>query len=260
MTQPIESVTIATKNLDLPARLVVPPGAEDGPAPGLVVLHDSSGLDDATLQTAIRLAGLGYSVIAPDLFARSGGPKDTSDKGLLDFTLSLFDSQIIGDVLAALHWLAARDDVKDGQLGVVGWGWGGAYALMAAAHDARIRAVADIGGHITYPLLTAPRPGSPLNFVADIEGAVFAAYPENDPTIPRNEIERMSSRLIEHDRIGEVKVYPNTTARFWLDDSLPQTAALWRRLENFLRDNISGPDEEAEPLGDYPNEQSRLHA
>ncbi len=100
-----QSVTIPAKNLDMPARLIVPsaapPAGEVGeagaePRPGVVVLHDYWGLDEATLRATTRLAGSGYVVIAPDLFARSGGPKDTSSAtALLDFTLSLFDSQII---------------------------------------------------------------------------------------------------------------------------------------------------------------------
>ncbi len=156
-----------------------------------------------------------------------------------------------------MNWLAGRDDVDERQLGIVGWGWGGAYALMAAAHDARIRVAVDIGGDVTYPVLTAQKPGSPLNFVGDIEGALFAAFPENDPQIPRNEIERLRFRIIDHDKRGEVKVYPNTPPHFWRDESLPQTQLLWRRVEAFLGEHIA----EQEAWGEgYPNEESRLHA
>jgi carboxymethylenebutenolidase len=272
MTSTANTVSLDARGLNLPAQLFLPSAeaaSTDGPnvaagdtrQPGLVVLHDVHGLDAWTEQAAARLAALGYVAVAPDLYARSGPPQDTtSEAAMYDFTNSLHDSELVNDALSALDWLAAREDVDSTRLGVIGWGWGGAYALMAGAHDARVITVADIAGAITYPVLTAKKPGSPLNFIADIEGTVFAAFPASDPLIPMNEIERLRGRLVEHDKRGEVKVYPDAPSRFWRDDTLPQTSHLWRRLENFLYTNLTAPEESMEPIGDYPNEESRLHA
>ena len=285
MTSTAQNVVIPSKNLDMPGQLLVPTGIStvalhgDGAAntstdtlaastaatgarfPTLVVLHDIYGLDDATGQAAARLADLGYITLAPDLYAHSGGPQDTSSEiALVNFTLSLPDSRLIGDTLAAVQWLTQRDDVDADRIGIIGWGWGGAYALMAAAHDPRVRVIVDIGGHITYAVLTAEKPGSPLNFVANLDGVLFAAFPGNDPWLPKNEIERLAARLSEHDKTGEVKTYSDAPPRFWRDESLPQTARLWSSLQSFLRDNLADPDASDEPMGAYPNEQSRLHA
>jgi len=260
MTSTAETISINARGLEIPAQLFSP-NTDAVPAPGLVVLHDIFGLDEWTQQAAARLAGFGYVTVAPDLYARGGAPPDaSSEAALYDFANSMHDSHLVNDALAALDWLAARDDVDAARLALLGWGWGGAYALMAAGHDARIITVADIAGAITYPVLTAKKTGSPLNFIADIEGTIFAAFPASDPLIPMNEIERLRGRLVEHDKRGEVKIYPDAPPRFWRDDALPQTTALWRRLENFLQTNLMEPQESQEPLGDYPNEESRLHA
>lgn len=257
MPAAIQSVHFPSKNFDIPGHFLVP--AETGGAlPGLVVLHDLYGLDEATMQAARRLADFGCAVAVPDLFAASGGPKDTSSEAaLLDYTQSLFDTHLIRDTIAALNWLTKQENIESSALGVVGWGWGGAYALMAAAHDARLRVAADIGGAISYPVLTPKKPGSPLNFVANLEGALFAAFPDGDSTLPGIEIDRLKGRLQEHDKRGEVKVYTDTPPRFWRDDKLPQTQLLWRRLRSFLDENIQSPE-----LWDegYPNEEYRLHA
>lgn len=283
--QTSQNIIVPAPGGELPAALFLPPqtGASDeaentdaAPSrrPALVVLHDFYGLDDATREAAARLAGLGYVTLAPDVFASTGGlpqgetPDDApSEAALLDYTHSLFDTQIVGAVVAALDALAARPEVDAARLGVVGWGWGGAYALMAAAHDPRVRVAADIGGAISYPALTPQKPGSPLNFVANLQGALFAAFAGSDPLFPAIEVERLSARLVEHDKHGEVKVYHEAPPRFWRDPSLPATAALWRRLENFLRDNLMEPENEAAFLSlqgvadaGYPNEASRLHA
>lgn len=280
MTSAAQPIQISIKNFDIPALLLVPqtlatptealadaaPDASVAPAtptrwPALIVLHDIYGLDEATQEAASRLSDLGYLTLAPDLYAASGGPKDTSDeKGLGNYAQSLFDSRLISDALAALQWLTQREDVDVTRIGIIGWGWGGAYALMTGAYDARLRVVVDIGGEITYPVLSVQKPGSPLNFVANLEGTFMAAFPGQDPALPGFEIERLTTRLREHDKRGEVKVYPDAPAHFWRDANAPQTAHLWRRLENFLKDNLLEFEASDEPIGDYPNEESRLHA
>jgi carboxymethylenebutenolidase len=285
-----QTLSVPARDFDIPATLCVPPAASTGmdaapasesngapagettaasapPYPALVVLHDLYGVDDVTRAAAARLVGLGYVCLVPDLFARSGGIKDdAAESDRVNFTMSLSDTQIIADISAAVNVLADRDDVDVNKIGIVGWGWGGAFALMAVAHNERVGVAADIGGDLTYPVLTPQKPGSPLNYVANIGGALFAAYPENDPAFPGIEVERLRARLIEHDKPGEVKIYHDAPSRFWRDDALPQTAALWRRLENFLLDYLvythkpTFIDPYGLPEDGYPNEESRLHA
>jgi len=56
---------------DVKAHLAVPPvGA--GPWPGVIVLHESFGLNDDIRQQADRLAAAGYLALAPDLYSAGG--------------------------------------------------------------------------------------------------------------------------------------------------------------------------------------------
>lgn len=245
--------------------------------PALVVLHDWYGLDDSTRDAVERLSALGYVVHAPDLQANRAPADATSDEALADWALAQFDTQIVDDVLAAIDEVSAREDVNSAQIGLVGFGWGATYALIAAAHDSRVKATASIGATISYPVLTQKRPGSPLNFIASLEGALFAGFAGDDSLNPAIEIERVRARLIEHDKTGEVKTYSGAPARFWRDGSLPQTSNLWRRLEHFLTaqllphtlaqtryaDVIAHEEGYADANWvetGYPNEASRLHA
>ena len=247
---------------------------QKAPRPLLLVLHDIYGLDDFTKSVAERLVPQGFDVATPDLFADAPAKVETETKesdaaeadaapaDFTDYADTLSDSKIVENIIAALDKVSARADISGSQIGIIGWGWSGAYALMAAAHDARFSVVADIGGVITYPVQTAQRPGSPLNFLANIEGALFAAFAGADTNFPDNEIQRLRGQMINQDKRGEIKVYGDAPARFWRDESLPQTAQLWRRLEGFLREHMQedvSPDEIDEE-GGYPNEASRLHA
>lgn len=245
---------------------------QKAPRPLLIVLHDIYGLDDFTKKVAERLVPQGFDVATPDLFidapakpeteAKDGDEKESeAPADFTDYADTLSDAKIVQSIIAALDKVSAQVGSAS-PVGIIGWGWSGAYALMAAAHDARFSAVADIGGVITYPVQTAQRPGSPLNFLANIEGALFAAFPGADPNFPDNEIQRLRGQMINHDKRGEVKVYADAPARFWRDQELPQTQQLWRRLEGFLREHMQEDvsPEEIDEEGAYPNEESRLHA
>ena len=256
---PAEAIVINHHNFDIPVELWVPGGDNSSAArPALLLLHDESGPDDFLRAAAARLSECGYIVALPDLFARRPAPADDSEVARQDFLFTLPDSEVIGEILAALSFLSGHEAVDKNALGVLGWGWGGAFALMAGAHDSRVRAVVDVGGDISYPSHSQNHTGSPLNFVADIEGAIFAAFAENDVQSP-GEIARLRERLVEHDKIHEFKVFSGTSGRFWREDTAP-AALLWRRIEQFLADAFTLPSEAEFADGGYANEASRLHA
>jgi dienelactone hydrolase len=253
-----QTISLAHQGFDIPLELHL--NTDDTERrPGLLLLHDQWGLDDFTRAAAARLAESGYAVVVPDLFARSGAPSDDSDVARQDFLHTLSDTQITGDALAAVHFLLNHESVDKKRLGVVGWGWSGAFALLCAGHESRISAVANIGGLITYPALSNNHTGSPLNFVADIEGAIFCAYPQQEGP-PPGEIARLRERLVEHDKLGEVKVFTGTTGRFWRQDT-SQAVLLWRRIEQFFGE-VFAVDAQSLAFADRgePNEESRLHA
>src|SRR5438552_1555329 len=106
--------------------------------PGIVVVHDDRGLDAWTKEQARRLAGLGYVVLAVDLY-RGELPGDVLDAHILDRALP--EDQVLRDLKSAVTFLAGRQDVRAESLGAVGWDTGGGYALDAAIRDSRLQAV-----------------------------------------------------------------------------------------------------------------------
>lgn len=255
-----QQLTVSHQGFDIPVELHFLESGEGSASkrPALLLIHDRWGVDDFTRAAAARLAEQGYAVVLPDLFARKGAPADDSEVALQDFLFGLSNPQIIGDALSSLAFLTELDNVDKKSLGVLGWGWGGGLALMCAGHDARVRAVADIGGDVTYPVLSANRSGSPLNFIADIEGAIFAAFAEQGAQ-PGSEIIRLREQLMDHDKLGEVKIFAGTHDRFWREDT-PQAALLWRRIEQFFAVALGLGADALFADGGKANEESRLHA
>jgi len=101
--------------------------ATPGPHPGVVVIHESYGVNDDIRRIARRFADNGYVVAAPDLL--KGGPK------LVCIMRAMRDLRSgRGPAVDALEQviadLEARDDVT--KVGVAGFCMGGGFALLLA--------------------------------------------------------------------------------------------------------------------------------
>lgn len=110
---------------------------EDGKGPGIVLLQEIFGVNEAIRATARMFAEEGYTVLVPDLFWRlernvqlGYGEEDVARA--LDFYNRLDMQQAIGDIGAALGHLRQLD-ACDGRAALVGFCLGGALALMAGA-------------------------------------------------------------------------------------------------------------------------------
>ncbi|MGH1502063.1 MAG: dienelactone hydrolase family protein [Acidimicrobiales bacterium] len=122
------------------AFLVAPPGGGEGP--GVLLLHSWWGLDDWTRDFARRIAGEGYTVLAPDLFA--GETPDTADAA--EQLLAERDAnEMAGLVLSSAHTTRAASADADRPIAVVGLSMGGSMALWLAA-----RLPAHVGAVVSF--------------------------------------------------------------------------------------------------------------
>ncbi len=108
-----------------------------GRVPAVLLAHGFGGSKDSVRAEALRLARDGYAVLTWSArgFGRSTG----------QITLNSPDYDV-KDVKQLIDWLARRPEVLldaqgDPRVGMVGGSYGGAIALMTAAHDARVDAI-----------------------------------------------------------------------------------------------------------------------
>ncbi|GAB2469395.1 alpha/beta fold hydrolase [Streptosporangium sandarakinum] len=113
------------------------PPAGGGRAPAVLLAHGFGGSKQSVREEAARLAGEGYAVLTWSArgFGRSGG----------QIALNSPDYEV-KDVRQLVDWLARQpqvllDAAGDPRVGVAGGSYGGAIALMSAAHDPRIDAI-----------------------------------------------------------------------------------------------------------------------
>lgn len=105
------------------------PGSGDGARPAILLLGGSEGgLKESRNVFARQLAAEGYSVLYPGYTATS-----EANRAFDMVPLEIFD--------AALDWLAARSDISEGPVAVIGHSKGAEGALLLASRDRRIGAV-----------------------------------------------------------------------------------------------------------------------
>jgi ABC-2 type transport system ATP-binding protein len=127
------------RHLQLDATLYTPAGVDAAhPAPAVIVAHGFGGTKNSVADDARELAKHGYEVLAYTArgFGGSGG----------QISLDAPDFEV-ADARQLVSWLAARPEVAkdapgDPKVGVTGASYGGALALLLAAYDSRVDAIA----------------------------------------------------------------------------------------------------------------------
>jgi carboxymethylenebutenolidase len=203
---------------------------DDGPFPGVVIIHEAPGLNENIQEISHRFADEGYAALAVDLFtgrsravcmARFMG-------GMLRGTPERFG---IGDLKAALSVLAEQPSIEGGHIGAVGFCMGGSLAVAWACTDDRLKAIAPFYGVNPRPLTAVAR-----------SCPVVGSYPERDFTARPGR--RLDAELGRHNVPRDIKVYEGTRHSFFNDRgrTYDATAAMdaWLRTLAFFEEHVAG--------------------
>jgi carboxymethylenebutenolidase len=188
---------------------------------GVVVAHEGLGLTTQILRVAERLAGEGCAVVAPDLFFRTGGPRDEQ---WWDSINAITDDDLRDDLsvsIAALRALGATS------IGVTGFCLGGRVAYRASkwADDLGVDAVVAFYGSAI-----------PEAF-GELRCPTMLLFAEHDEYIPSEEIDAVQERHGD-----AVHVYPGVGHAFMRDGSdsydAATAAAAWERMLGFFGEHL----------------------
>ena len=196
--------------------------AQEGAGLGVIVVHEWSGLVDHIVDVCDRLAGEGFTALAPDLYHR-GAAKEP---------LALDSERAARDLSVAVDFLQAHDSVRGHGVAVVGFGMGGGLALgLATLRPDAVRAAVPFYG-------IAPN-GKEPDWSA-LTAAVEGHYAEHDDMASPNAVAAFEAQLTELGKEVRIFSYPGTSLAFF-DDTRAETydedaaRQAWVRTLEFLR-------------------------
>ncbi|MFK5635268.1 dienelactone hydrolase family protein [Ornithinimicrobium sp. LYQ103] len=242
MTGPVEH-EIAAADGPLPGLLWLPEGASaDRPVPGLVVLQEIFGLSDYVRRRCADLAGLGYAVLAPQLYARLPQPvvavrEDAED--LLEQGMALVQqvdwALAVRDGLAARDTLAALPEVDDARVGLVGFCFGGGLAFNVAA----AASTAEVPPAVLVSFYGSALPGL-LDLAEDVTCPSLHVFGTVDAYIPPETVERVRDAVTAGGTRPQVRFELHEGAGHAFDNPHPlfhhaqASATAWEQTEAFL--------------------------
>ena len=203
---------------------------------------DAGGTRQAVRDMATRLAALGYVVLVPDVYYRSGqwAPFDMAnvfnDKAerqrLFSMIGSITPDAMASDGRAFFDYLAARPEVAGEQFGTTGYCMGGRTSLVVAGRVPERVAVAMSfhGGG-----LASDDPGSPHLLADSIRAAVYVGGAENDASFTPEQAETLDKALTDAGVVHTIEWYPALHG-FAVPDNAPYDEAAAERHWTAMRD------------------------
>ncbi len=204
----------------------VPDGS--GPFPGVVVVHEASGLNDNIKDICRRFAGEGYVAMGVDLFEGRNRAVCMA-RMLVGGLAGNLDYYGVPALKSALTVLAARREVDGHRIGAVGFCLGGSIVLTWACTEQRLSAIAPFYG-------AAPRPREAIRRLCPVVGS----WPGKDFTTKAAGVlaTELTAAGIPHD----LKIYPGAKHAFFNDQLRvyhPAAAAdSWRRVLAFFAEHV----------------------
>jgi len=214
-------------------------------SPGVVMLPDVWGLADHTRDLARRLAADGFSVLALDIYRKTGKGDFADPAGAMAWIRELSDPVILETVQEGIDVLASNPGVAGGRVGITGFCMGGQYTLLAACSCRGLSACAPFYGMVRYAddLDPARKPRSPLAALADLTCPVLGFYGEEDPIIPLADVRELEERLGAGSQPAEIRTYAGAGHAF-MNSTRPEMhrpeadTDAWSRLVPFLHSHL----------------------
>lgn len=239
---PTISDTITTADGTCPVTVAIPAG--QGPWPGVIMYPDAGGVRTAVRQMAERLAGLGYVVLVPDVYYRSGdwAPFDMknvfNDKAerqrLFGMIGSITPDAMESDARAFFDYLAARPEVSGETFGTTGYCMGGRTSLVVAGRvPERVAAAMSFHGGG----LASEDPGSPHLLADKIRAAVYVGGAADDASFTEEQAATLDKALTEAGVEHTIEWYPALHG-FAVPDNAPYDEAAaerhWAAMKDFF--------------------------
>lgn len=208
--------------------LLSKPDGTKGKLPGIIVVHENRGLNPYIEDVGRRAALDGFISLAPDALSPLGGYPGNDDQGR-EMQSKRDRNEMLEDFIAAFDYLKTHENC-DGNIGVVGFCFGGWIANMMAVKVPTLKAAVPFyGGQPTAEEAAQVKAPLLLQY-AELDTRVNAGWPAYEEVLKTNNVEYT------------VHFYPNANHGFH-NNSTPrfdkEAADLaWSRTIAFFREKL----------------------
>ncbi len=217
-------------------------GGSPKTAPGVLVFHDWMGLTDHTREVCDRLAQIGYTAFAADVYGKGVRPANREEAGAQAGKYKSDRPALRRRCEAALSQLRGARGVNGAQIAAIGYCFGGTCAIELARDGAPIAGVVSFHGG-----LDSPTPADGRN----IKAKMLILHGADDPFVKKDEIDAFQNELRAAKVDWQMIYYGNAVHAFtepWVgtDNSKgaaynPEAAARsWRAMTDFFAE-LFGP-------------------
>ncbi len=196
--------------------------------PGIVVVHENRGLNPYIEDVGRRAAVEGFISLAPDALSPLGGYPGNDDDGRT-LQRQRDRNEMLEDFIAAFDYLSNHENC-DGNIGVVGFCFGGWISNMMAVNIPTLKAAVPFYGGQPSVEETAKIKAPLLLQYAELDKRVNAGWPDYETALKANNIEYTAHFYPEVNH----GFHNNTTPRY--DEKAANLA--WERTIAFFKEKL----------------------
>lgn len=182
------------------------------PCPGILVLSERYGLVEYIKDVTRRLARKGYVALAPEARSRRGFDEILPDT---------HDMVSVKECSDAVQYLNTSGLVKDGQIGVVGFCWGGHIAGLLACLEPAVKATVIYYGGSGRSERSVKHPVSVTEIADGLRSPLLGLYAEIDTHPTLEDVGKLEEAFKRHKKDFEFKIYWGAKHGFH-NDEMPE--------------------------------------
>jgi carboxymethylenebutenolidase len=230
--QPVQTQTVNYAQTDsgaIEGYLATPQNADED-LPGIIVIHEWWGLNDNVRMMTERLAGLGYTALAVDLY---NGKVAESPNGARQY-MQIAQSNPQGaldNLNQAYSYLTDQQNVEE--MGVIGWCFGGGWSLQTAlAMPDKIDATVIFYGQLV----------TDMDRLRTLDMPIIGFFGGQDRGIPPKKVNEFESNLETVGRDAKIFIYDDAGHAFAnpsgqrYNKEAAQDA--WQKTKMFLQEHL----------------------
>lgn len=176
-----------------------------GKRPGVMVVHEWTGLSSYEKQRAKQLAELGYVAFAIDMYGKGIRPKNEKEAAA-QATIYRSDRKLMRDRAAAGLKVLQQNQLTDkNKIAAIGYCFGGGTVLELARSGANVAGVVSFHGNLDTP--------NPVD-ARNIKGKVLVLHGAEDPLVPVEQVLGFADEMSQAKVDWQMVAYGNAVHKF----------------------------------------------